>query len=477
MHHEVVAFDLEHNGKDETWLAQVGTETDTVYIFDVVIGGSDILLALKPLLENHNIVKVIHDARSDSQVLFQGYDIVINNVYDTQVAHKKATDSNVQLGLNALLEQYGCGTNPRKEEFGKLFSNQEKTRELFTKRPMSSTVIEYADADVRTLCKAYRALVATVASTEERDDAQDEVEPPPVKWMEMRIKQDGTVQYLDPEELTSTGSGSKTPDLIGHEFQSLQEALPAKVMALLAHSDWQSISEIMLDVGKTVMATTRANPVQLVPGVVISRAHIDEALSRIAAVQTGSKNDGVDDDDDDDDDDYYPEVGEPAFSSDNRAGLPLTLHRISRIKNRSGQTIGLTYRIGRHIAGAADMIADLLARVHLDNRCKGLLLLGKPGVGKTSLLRDVISQLAGKMRVLVVDSSNEVAGDGDVPHPCIGAARRIQVQDRAKQHLTLIEAVQNHTPQVIVVDEVGTKGLTVILSIVFFISFFRFFSF
>ena len=128
------------------------------------MGGDDddILLALKPLLESNEVVKVIHSARSDSDVLWRAFGIVINNVYDTQVAHQMATNSKVQIGLNTLLEHYGCGTNPRKEEFGRLFNSQEKSRELFTLRPLDLAVIEYAAADVSSLAKAYRALASVV---------------------------------------------------------------------------------------------------------------------------------------------------------------------------------------------------------------------------------------------------------------------------------------------------------------------------
>lgn len=141
------------------------------------------------------------------------------------------------------------------------------------------------------------------------------------------------------------------------------------------------------------------------------------------------------------------------FSSDNRGGIPRTLHRISAMRNRQGTIIGLTCRVGKAITGTVEPIRDIIS----SNR--SVLLLGRPGVGKTSRLREIAMLLAGelKKRVVIVDTSNEIAGDGDIPHPAVGRARRMQVPDRDQQKNTMIEAVQNHTPEVIVIDEIGTS--------------------
>lgn len=141
------------------------------------------------------------------------------------------------------------------------------------------------------------------------------------------------------------------------------------------------------------------------------------------------------------------------FRSDNRAGIEGTLHRISAIRNRYQDLIGLTMRVGRHLSGVADPLQPALARG------ESLLILGPPGSGKTTLLRDLTRIFSTELRrsVVVVDTSNEIAGDGNVPHPAIGAARRIQVPDRGDQSRLLLEAVQNHTPEVVVIDEIGTK--------------------
>lgn len=140
-----------------------------------------------------------------------------------------------------------------------------------------------------------------------------------------------------------------------------------------------------------------------------------------------------------------------AFGDDNRAGLPATLHRISAMRNRRGVVVGLTLRVGRAVSGIVDILRDLI------ESGQSLLLMGRPGLGKTTLLREMARVLADELgkRVVIVDTSNEIAGDGDVPHPAIGRARRMQVAKVAYQHDVMIEAVENHMPEVIVVDEIG----------------------
>jgi stage III sporulation protein SpoIIIAA len=137
------------------------------------------------------------------------------------------------------------------------------------------------------------------------------------------------------------------------------------------------------------------------------------------------------------------------FGDDNRAGIERTLHRISAIRNRERQVVGLTCRVGRAVYGTIDIIRDIV------EEGKSVLLLGRPGVGKTTMLREVARVLADKKRVVIVDTSNEIGGDGDIPHPAIGRSRRMQVPTPIMQHAVMIEAVENHMPQTIVIDEIG----------------------
>jgi stage III sporulation protein SpoIIIAA len=140
-----------------------------------------------------------------------------------------------------------------------------------------------------------------------------------------------------------------------------------------------------------------------------------------------------------------------AFDADNRAGIERTLHRISAIRNRRGAVVGLTLRVGRAVYGTVDIIQDMI------ETGKSVLILGRPGVGKTTLLREAARILAENKRVVIVDTSNEIGGDGDVPHPAVGRARRMQVKVPTLQHEVMIEAVENHNPEVIVIDEIGRE--------------------
>ncbi len=205
----------------------------------------------------------------------------------------------------------------------------------------------------------------------------------------------------------------------------LLDVLPPHLRsALERHSDLDQLLEVVLDLGRKPEARF-PNEAFALNGTSVNRETLEYITERVGA-----------------------------FGKDNRAGIERTLHRISAIRNRQGEIIGLTCRVGRAVIGTVDIVRDVIESGH------SILLLGRPGVGKTTLLREAARVLADELRkrVVVVDTSNEIAGDGDIPHPGIGAARRMQVPVPALQHAVMIEAVENHMPEVVVIDEIGTEA-------------------
>ena len=215
-----------------------------------------------------------------------------------------------------------------------------------------------------------------------------------------------------------------TDKWIQDDLEALLEALPPRVRdPVKAKEDLDQLLEVILDLGRVPEARFPSGDVILDP-----REVEEEDLKYVV-----------------------DRLGE--FGGDNRAGIPRTLHRISAIRNRKGKFVGITCRVGRAVFGTIQIIEDLV----LSGRC--ILLLGRPGVGKTTMLREVARILAdgARKRVIIVDTSNEIAGDGDIPHPAIGHARRMQVSAPSRQHAVMIEAVENHMPEVIIIDEMGTE--------------------
>ena len=212
--------------------------------------------------------------------------------------------------------------------------------------------------------------------------------------------------------------------VVTDDLDALLDILPLHIREpLYQQPDYSELLEVVLDLGRLPEARFPHRELVL-NSKEVDQSDIDYAVSRI---------------------------GE--FTEDNRAGINHTLHRISAIRNRHGQIIGLTCRVGRAVFGTVRMIQDLI------ESGKSVLLLGRPGIGKTTMLREVARVLADdfKKRVIVIDTSNEIAGDGDIPHPAIGHARRMQVAAPAEQHAVMIEAVENHMPEVIIIDEIGTE--------------------
>ncbi|MGC1307333.1 MAG: R3H domain-containing nucleic acid-binding protein [Phormidesmis sp.] len=215
-----------------------------------------------------------------------------------------------------------------------------------------------------------------------------------------------------------------TPPEITDDLPQLLAILPAYIRTSLSqHSKREQLIEVILDLGRQPEARF-SDSVEYLSQTPVSKADLEHCIKRVGH-----------------------------FGGDNRAGLEKTLHRISAIRNRAGEVIGLTCRVGRAVFGTIGMIRDLV------ETGGSILMLGRPGVGKTTALREIARVLADDLmkRVVIIDTSNEIAGDGDIPHPAIGRARRMQVARPEEQHQVMIEAVENHMPEVIVIDEIGTE--------------------
>lgn len=239
----------------------------------------------------------------------------------------------------------------------------------------------------------------------------------------MKHPKEGELVKLDEAEVPVENTGGKQLQITDNMDQLL-EALPhALVKRLNEQEDREDLLEIVLDLGREPEARFPLRVVELGEEPVTD-VELEYVVSR---------------------------VGE--FGRDNRAGIERTLHRISAIRNRQGRVVGLTCRIGRAVYGTIDIIRDVV------ESGKSILMLGRPGVGKTTKLREVARVLSDEFRkrVVIVDTSNEIAGDGDIPHPAIGRSRRMQVATPDQQHNVMIEAVENHMPEVIVIDEIGTE--------------------
>jgi stage III sporulation protein SpoIIIAA len=210
---------------------------------------------------------------------------------------------------------------------------------------------------------------------------------------------------------------------ITDDIDALLDVLPLDIRhAVEKANDTENLLEIILDLGRVPTARFVDHEINLRESEV-TRAEIDYVDER---------------------------TGE--FDADNRAGIERTLHRISAIRNRRTAVVGLTLRVGRAVYGTVDIMQDIV------ESGKSVLILGRPGVGKTTLLREAARILAENKRVVIVDTSNEIGGDGDVPHPAVGKARRMQVREPMLQHEVMIEAVENHNPEVIVIDEIGREA-------------------
>lgn len=235
-----------------------------------------------------------------------------------------------------------------------------------------------------------------------------------------RIRKDASTTATSPPPRALRGAEQTVTD----DLEALLDVLPPHIREpLTAAPDKHDLLEVVMDLGREPEARFPGREV-LLSTRPVTEEDLDYVIQRIGS-----------------------------FGEDNRAGIERTLHRISAIRNRMGEIVGLTCRVGRAVFGTIAIIRDIV------ESGSSILMMGRPGVGKTTMLREAARVLADDLRkrVIIVDTSNEIAGDGDIPHPAIGRARRMQVPSPQLQHAVMIEAVENHMPEVIVIDEIGTE--------------------
>lgn len=439
------------------------------FIFDIILLEKEPQFknardSLASVLEDSTIAKIMHDSRQDCSALFHQLSISVTNILDTQIAYrticeiKRGTsafnpDDGKRIGLGALLIKYELPPHPNKVEVHKRMAKTGS--EFWATRPIPNDLVEYMVYDVISLHPlmakmasdlqywSLKSVAELSCSYSRRFIEEQKSIVLPNRLHELTFSSDFQALYIeiDPEE--STKQEDTEEFCLDEDTFSLTSLLPAKIKAYAiqkAAEAKRNLIEVVMDHERPVSLRFSDMDIHLK-----EEANIKEALKSLSqGIQslTGS-------------------TKPIEFMSDNRLGISKLLHRISAIKSRSGDVIGLTYRVGRNVEGVSHMIQDIVAKVAGYGGAKpsSVLFLGRPGVGKTTVLREVARLLSGDQfnkRVVVVDTSNEIAGDGDTPHPCIGRARRVQISHRDEQHSTMIETVQNHNPQVIIVDEIGT---------------------
>ena len=426
---DIVAVDCEGE-PDDLLLVQVYSGS-VAYVFDcIVLGPERVCRALQRLLGDPSITKVFYDVHRDAVALQSFHDVTLEGVFDAQLAMETLT-GHYHLGFADMMNEMDLPEHPLKTEI-KARLSEEGAKAVFACRPLDTVALQYAAYDVSLLFEAHRVLEAKLEKVV-GPSALESVKEATSKRVSTAIETDGHRQicfdaandyrvvshellsYLRPEHVHLPSKA-----LVKHDIDALLPLLPDDCKSTVL-SNAEDIIDIVLDRDRKPHVWAKGQRIYLQNKPIYHGdiEHIENAV--------------------------------PYFGTDNRSTLEGQIHRISCIRNRDGNITGMTLRVGRYVEGVATLITDVMS----SSANESILFLGGPGSGKTTILRDATRILAETQNVCVVDKSNEIGGDGDVPHPCIGHARRLMVHELDKQADVMIECVQNHTPQCIVVDEIG----------------------
>jgi stage III sporulation protein SpoIIIAA len=452
--YQIISVDCKVGAPKDLQLVQMATLQKHAYIFDCQsIGKNDVLKCLEPILSADSVVKMIHDVHPDAKAIFGFGGITLKGVLDTQLV-AELLFHHPHIGLNDFLSHMEQPVCRPKEEFYRRMSNDHN---FWSKRPLLYEELQYAAMGVissqLTVPKVMQSLSAeqlvSIKTASDQRAMNASLNERPSRNICFDTTQDCRLQSAELIRAMRPADGLfGEPLQVESDAQEIVNVLPDDFQTkLVAKSDYSVIqneaSELVVYTGDgkdSILPLKNLIDVVLDVGrrphcwIEESRVFLCDDESRV--VESAELQD------------IAEKLG--TFGGDNRAGLDGKLHRFSAIRDRNANIMGITIRVGRHVHGNAAMLMDFLMGTD-----KSILILGEPGSGKSTIIREVTKKLADEKSVIVVDTSNEIAGDGNTPHSCIGLARRMMVPSLDKQSAVMIEAVQNHTPHVIVIDEVG----------------------